>query len=277
MTHGCDHYHERMPEERLPLLEVVRRRNSGADEEVASHCLKHVHAVIRARPEAFSELGSSLSKSAAVSLFDPPAISFRGELQKEQLLELWDAAMRTTCVEKDDGAKLQALEQMIARGWKINPQEKVMMETIAHQVRSEGVEKGYLLDAEKSLLNEGWKYREDFAEYCSLRAPRGPTFDDLGLEWKFKNYRWEPAKCNGRYKDSTFTTLSSRYFQSLLKKLQSEPDTVKREIVGNIYRRCERLSALREQGNPSESRAGWNTFLNELYDKYPPPDKTPPI
>jgi hypothetical protein len=222
-------------------------------------------------------LESSLSKSASLSLFDPPSLFFRSEAQKEHLLTLWAEAEKASKVQGDDVEKLNALEQMVASGWSINLGEKRMMGAIADQVRSKGVENGYLLDGEKSLLNEGWKYREDFAEYLSMRAPKGPTFADLGLEWKFENERWEPAKSGGRYKDSTFTTLSSRYFQSLLKRLEGEPDTAKRQIVGDIYRRCERLSKLRERGNLHESRAGWSNFLTELYNTFPPPDKMSPI
>jgi hypothetical protein len=277
MTHGYDHDHERMPEEQLPLLEVLRRRNPAADQESVSHSLRHVQGVVRARPEVFAGLKSSLSKSASLSLFDPPSLFYRSETQKEQLLTLWDEAEKASKVQGEDVEKLDSLEQMVASGWSITFSEKRMMEAIADQVRSKGVEKGYLLDGEKSLLNEGWKYREDFAEYLSMRAPNGPTFADLGLEWKFKNERWEPAKSWGRYKDSTFTTLSSRYFQNLLKKLQSEPDTAKREILGNIYRRCEGLSKLREHGNLNESHAGWSNLLAELYNTFPPPDKMSPI
>lgn len=277
MTYEYDQECGRGPEEQLPLLEVLRRRNPAADEEAVSSSLRHVKSVVRARPEVFAGLSSSLSKSASVSLFEPPSLYFRSEAQKEHLLGLWDEAVKTSKVQGEDVEKLDSLEQMVASGWKINLGEKRMMEAIADQVRSKGVEKGYLLDGEKSFLNEGWKYREDFAEYLSMRAPKGPTFADLGLEWKFKNERWEPAKSWGRYKDSTFTTLSSRYFQNLLKKLQSEPDTAKREILGNIYGRCERLSKLREHGNLNESRAGWSNLLAELYNTFPPPDKINPI
>ncbi|MGA1191873.1 MAG: hypothetical protein ACO3XO_06295, partial [Bdellovibrionota bacterium] len=124
MTHGCDHNHERIPEERIPLLEVVRRRNSAADEEDVSRCLRHVQSVVRARPEVFSSLESSLSKSASLALFDPPSLFFRSESQKENLLGLWDKAMKASKVQGEDVEKLNALEQMVASGWRITFSEK---------------------------------------------------------------------------------------------------------------------------------------------------------
>jgi len=261
MDYENNRAHGREHGSKISAMDLLRQQDPNADSSQLSDTLQRIKAICKARPDTFSELAASLS--AEFTLFEQPSLSFRNNVQKDRVMELWDEAKRAVPVEHHDIKKLSSLEEMVRSGWKISLAEKQMMETAAIQIREHGVGKGYLLDSEKSLLNEASKYREDF----DARLPKGPSFEELGLVWKWNNERWEPAHHNTRFRNSTFATLPPRYFQECRKRLKSGAASPESQILDDIYKRCIDL-----QKKGSSNGKNWDAFLSELQTRYPTPD-----
>jgi len=266
---GADSWDDLTVTRTLPLLDIVKAIEPTMTASKLPGAVRVVLGVLETR-NVYASLRRAIDLKEEVPLFGGPELRITTGTEVPEFEAAWRFAKGCTAVTKSDIEKLLFLSRQVDRGAKITEDERPILESLQEPITYRGIGRGFLTDPERSLLNDFWNFREEF-----LEAERRQRFSDLGLEWREKNGRFEPAKIDSKFKNSTFCTLPSHYFKSLLETLGTSPSDAlsdhraRYDELRRIYREAQRLSELREHGNPEASRRGWDVFLqHDLYPRY---------
>ena len=241
-----------------PLEEVVREIDPTVRSENLRRAVRDFLKVTNLRQEAHTVRGT-IDLCEETPLFGGPILRLYtgGEVQEFQAA--WRAFRACSPVTPLDIQKIDAI-------WPREREEPLIGHAdiaVLRLIRSQATLSGYLNSDERTTLDRVYSH---IAE--AERLERQEAFHRLGLEWRERAGRLEPAKTTGRYTQATFVELGSPFFDVVLQKLPALPPEDKRELR-RIYERCRELSILRQTGKHAEFSAGWDDFLeNDLYKKY---------
>lgn len=253
----------------LSLLDIVKTIDPTMTAARLPGAVRDVLGVLEAR-NIHGSLRQTIDLNADAPLFAQPELRITTGAEVPEFEAAWRFAIGCTAVSKSDLDKLAFLSRQVDRGAKITDDERPVLASLREQITYRGIGRGFLTDPERSLLNDFWNFRTEF-----LEAERRQRFFDLGLEWREKDGRLEPAKIDSKFKNSTFCSLSSHYFRGLLATLGTSPSDATADLrarydeLRRIYLKAQKLSELRESGKPGESSRGWDDFLRtDLYPRY---------
>ncbi|MFM1848373.1 MAG: hypothetical protein RL417_1847 [Pseudomonadota bacterium] len=251
-----------------PLEDVVREVDPSVKPEHLRRELKEFLAVSNARHEAHHIRGA-IDLREDSPLFGGPVLNLYTGSEVADFQSAWRAFRACSPVTENDRKKIEAIwpggreEPLIGKDEIVN----------LRRVREQAQLPGYITAEERASLDKA------YGEVAELeRLHRRASFERLGLTWKERDGREEPAKSNSRFIDATFPQMSSHYFEALLKNLShsSLPPEDRREL-GRIYDKCRALSKLREEGHHGEAAEGWRKFLErELYPRFGGHENTAP-
>ncbi len=222
--------------------------------------VKEFLTVTNLRQEAHAVRGT-IDLCEETPLFGGPTLRLYTGREIQEFQDAWRAFRACSPITPLDVQRIDAI-------WPREREEPLIgHEDIAvlRLIRNQATLSGYLNSDERTTLGRVY---DRIAE--AERLERREAFHRLGLEWRERAGRLEPAKSNGRYTQATFVELGSPFFDVALQRLPALqlPPEDKAELQ-RIYARCRELSIARQQGHYTEFSTGWHDFLeNDLYKKY---------
>lgn len=246
--------------ETTPVEGAVREIDPSVKPEHLRRELKEFLVVMNARHEAHHVRGTIDLRDDS-PLFGGPVLNLYTGSEVKEFQAAWRAFRECSPITESDKQKIAAI-------WPTGREEPIIGTDevpILRRVREQAALPGYLNTEERLVLDRV------FAQSAQAeRLERRAEFARLGLEWRERNGREEPAKANSKFINATFVEMSSHYFEALAKKLEqsSLPHDDRRELK-RIYDTCRALSKMREEGRGEEAAEGWKRFLvNDLYPHY---------
>ena len=188
-----------------------------------------------------------------------------------KLSDLLAASRSLRLVKANDLEKLDFLDRQMANDLGLYGNEQKLVENLRYQIRGRGAGAGCLSDAEATLLEEVWKYRDEFRETSSVASR--PSFEDMGLTWveveRGNRIRIEPAPLTGVYAGTSLLKLSSYFFLARLNLLDPANSPGDR-AAQQVFQKALEATRLREgpKGNRDRSDEAWSALLGELVARY---------
>ncbi len=261
--YGHDHHDPSMrlsAYKTTPIEDVVREVDPSVKPEHLRRELKEFLAVLNARHES-PHVRGSIDLREDSPLFGGPVLNLYTGNEVKEFQAAWRAFRECSPVTESDKQKIAAIWPMGREEPRIGKDELPVLRRVREQVALPG----YLNSEERAVLDKVFGQNAE-----ADRLERRAEFSRLGLEWRERNGREEPAKANSSFIKATFVELSSHYFEALTKKLSASslPLEDRRELR-RIYDTCRELSKMREEGRAIEAAEGWRRFLQvDLYPKY---------
>ncbi len=260
----------------------------GTDSVNLRAALHHAVDILNARHrQDFSAVGHdwrdlalAIKFNDEVPLFSAVALRInRGdEFERLKAAVAMAADLRFTVA--DDIKKLDFLRDRVAKGAQLFPEEAALITNLEWQIRGRAPGSGAITDAEASLLNEFWNFREEYladdADLArSTEIPHAHGIDEVGLRWiqvqNGEHPTWALAPLGGRHgqTDTAVTELSSHFFRERRHRREAAGHASLEE--SRLLARFEIAARSREQQRFSDSADAFRAIISEIRTKYPPP------